>query len=113
MASNVTHASRGLRADTGALAIFACVAASSISRRASRISLSRCLGSFFNARRSQRLGFSLESAHTLRIVRKFFWQDFDRYIAFEFGIVSTIDLAHAALSDESHNFVRADMLSDL
>ena len=48
------------------------------------------------------------TAHTVRVCRKLFRQDFDGDITAKAGVVRAIDLAHAASAEEGDDVVRAE-----
>ena len=59
--------------------------------------------------RSERLRFALEPCQAVRISAKSIGQDFERDVAIELGIVRTIDLAHAAGTEQGRDRVDANL----
>ena len=55
--------------------------------------------------RSERLGFTLEAGHTVRVGRERLGQDLDRDGAIEARIAGFVDFAHAARADGGQDFV--------
>src|SRR6266542_1685692 len=58
------------------------------------------------------LRFSRESSSTLGIVGQLRWQDFERNLAVERGVLGQIDFAHPARADLVQDLVVADSLAD-
>ena len=62
--------------------------------------------------RRQNFGFALEPADTIVVTGKFFGQDLDGDVAFEFRISRAIDLSHAAFAQQGRDLVGAELLTD-
>ncbi len=57
----------------------------------------------------EQLRFTLEPIQTLFVAGELFGKDFDGDVASEFGVASTINLAHAAGTDGFEDFVGAEL----
>src|SRR3989304_1455096 len=58
--------------------------------------------------RGEHFGFALEAGQAFGVAGEFFRQDFDGYVAVEFGVVGLIDVAHAAGADVGGDFTGAE-----
>jgi len=58
--------------------------------------------------RREDLGFPLEPRKPILIRRECLWQDFDRDVALQPGVMRPLDLPHAADSQGGQHLVRAE-----
>src|SRR5262249_6135339 len=65
------------------------------------------------AQGSKHFGFTLESGDAIRITCKLIWQDLNCHITFQFGVSRSVDFAHSTFAEQSGDFERAELLSDL
>jgi len=61
--------------------------------------------------RSQHFRLALEASHAVRIAEERRRQDFQRHIALERRVASTIHLAHAALAEQREHFVMSEFVA--